>query len=309
MQSPVQEQFPKSDPQPVKTLTGFAAIREWCEMIKIEHTVFALPFALSGMLLSIPGLPPAQTVLWTIVAFAGARSAAMTLNRIIDAELDARNPRTSMRSIPAGRIKQGKAMLFAFVSFLVMLGAASQLPPICMWLSPIAIFWLSFYSFTKRFTWLCHFVLGISLGGAALGGWIASSGTITGPSPWLLALAVSTWVAGFDLLYSCQDIDIDKKERLHSVPSKFGIKAALDTSVVLHLVTVVCLVAVGMFLSLGLPYWIGISIVSLALAYEHGLLKPNDLSKLDAAFFNVNGIISILAFVSILVDKLLKQLG
>jgi len=286
--------------------SAFDNVREWCDMIKVEHTVFALPFALSGMLLSIPGMPSIQTVVWTIVAFAGARSAAMTLNRVIDAQLDARNPRTSMRSIPAGRIDKGKAMLFAIVSFAIMLGAASQLPPICLWLSPIAIFWLSFYSFTKRFTWLCHFFLGISLGGAALGGWIASSGAITGPSPWLLALAVSTWVAGFDLLYSCQDIEVDVKERLHSIPSRFGIKAALDTSVVLHLVTVVALAAVGSFLSLGLPYWIGISIVSLMLAYEHGLLSPNDLSKLDAAFFNVNGIISILAFVSILADKLLR---
>jgi 4-hydroxybenzoate polyprenyltransferase len=302
----LQSQTRQQETDQVKPVSGLATVREWCDMIKIEHTVFALPFALSGMLLSTAGLPSLRTAIWTVIAFAGARSAAMTLNRIIDAQLDARNPRTSMRSIPAGRINQGKALLFAVVSFLVMLGAASQLPPICLWLSPIAIFWLSFYSYTKRFTWLCHFFLGISLGGAALGGWVASSGSIDGPSPWLLALAVSAWVAGFDLLYSCQDIEVDKKERLHSIPSKFGIKAALDTSVVLHLVTVVCLVAVGQFLSLGLLYWTGISIVSLMLAYEHGLLSPTDLSKLDAAFFNVNGVISILAFLSILLDKLIR---
>lgn len=275
-------------------------------MIKIEHTVFALPFALSGMLLAIPTLPTFHTVFFTVLAFAGARSAAMTLNRLIDAQIDARNPRTSMRSIPAGRINQAQALAFTVVSFAVMLFAASKLPPICLWLSPIAIFWLSFYSFTKRFTWMCHMVLGIALGGAALGGWVASSGTLEGVAPWLLATAVATWVAGFDLIYACQDIEIDRKEKLYSVPARFGIKAALDWSVILHLVTCICLAGVGLLLSLGVAYWVGIGIVCAMLAYEHNLLAPDDLSKLNAAFFNVNGIISILAFVSIFADKLLS---
>ena len=281
-----------------------ATVREWCEMIKIEHTVFALPFALSGMLLALPSMPTWQTIAWTVLAFAGARSAAMTMNRLIDAQIDARNPRTLMRSIPAGRINRMQALGFTLASFALMLFAASKLPPLCLWLSPIAIVWLSFYSYTKRFTWLCHLVLGIALGGAALAGWVASSGTISGAAPWLLALAVSTWVTGFDLLYACQDVDVDRKERLFSVPARFGIKAALDASVVLHLITSVSLAGVGLLLSLGWPYWLGISAVCAMLAYEHSLLKPNDLSKLDAAFFNVNGIISILVFVSILVDKL-----
>ncbi|MGH9550048.1 MAG: UbiA-like polyprenyltransferase, partial [Terriglobales bacterium] len=240
-----------------------------------------------------------------VLAFAGARSAAMTLNRIIDAQIDARNPRTSMRALPAGRIKQAQAIGFAIGSFALMLFAASQLPPICLWLSPIAIVWLSFYSYTKRFTWLCHFVLGIALGGAALGGWVASSGALIGFGPWLLALAVSTWVAGFDIIYACQDIDIDRAEKLHSIPAKFGIKTALDTSMVLHVVTVVSLVALGLAQDLGIAYWLGVTTVSAMLAYEHSLLSPKDLSKLSAAFFNVNGVISILAFVAILIDKLL----
>ena len=264
--------MPNPNANVVKPVGPVATIKEWCEMIRIEHTVFALPFALSGMLLSIPNLPSFSVLFWTVVAFAGARSAAMTLNRIIDAQIDARNPRTNMRSIPAGRINQAQAYVFAVVSFSIMLYAASQLNPLCVWLSPIAIFWLSFYSFTKRFTWLCHIVLGISLGGAALGGWIASSGHLEGPAPWLLALAVTTWVAGFDLIYACQDIDIDRKEKLHSVPAVFGVKATLDSSVILHLVTVLCLSGVGLVLSLGVPYWIGAGIVTAMLAYEHSLL-------------------------------------
>jgi 4-hydroxybenzoate polyprenyltransferase len=288
-----------------KSANPISTVKEWAEMIKIEHTVFALPFALSGMLLAVPHFPSWAVVFWTILAFAGARSAAMTLNRVIDAGIDARNPRTSQRAIPAGRITAAQAMIFAVASFAIMLFAAAHLPPLCLWLSPIAIIWLSFYSYTKRFTWLCHFVLGIALGGGALGGWIASSGAITGIAPWLLALAVSTWVAGFDLLYACQDIQIDRQEKLHSLPARFGVKAALDISVVLHVVTAAALAGVGFSLHLGIPYWIGMTVVCAMLAYEHSLLSPTDLSKLNAAFFNINGIISILAFVSILVDKLI----
>lgn len=186
-------------------------------MIKIEHTVFALPFALSGLILSLPGkglasLPSLATVFWTVLAFASARCAAMTLNRLIDAGIDAKNPRTRDRAIPAQRISRKTALLISVLSFTVMLLAAANLPPICLKLSPIAVFWLSFYSFTKRFTWLCHIVLGIALGGAALGGWVAASGALSGVSPWLLALAVVTWVAGFDIIYACQDVDFDQGE-------------------------------------------------------------------------------------------------
>jgi 4-hydroxybenzoate polyprenyltransferase len=279
-------------------------LRQWAEMIKIEHTVFALPFALSGMILASPTIPPLSVWLWTMLAFLGARSAAMTLNRLIDANIDARNPRTSMRAIPAGKIKNAQAALFAIGSFALMLWAASHLPPLCLTLSPIAVIWLSFYSYTKRFTWLCHIALGIALGGAALGGWVAASGAVTGSAPWLLALAVATWVSGFDIIYASQDIAIDQKEKLHSIPAHFGLARALSISSALHLVTIACLIVLGAVLSLGPIYWTGALLVAVMLFYEHSLVKPNDLSKVDAAFFNINGYVSIAAFVSILLDKI-----
>jgi 4-hydroxybenzoate polyprenyltransferase len=283
-----------------------ATVREWAEMIKLEHTVFALPFALSGLLLASSGLPTWSTVGWTILAFTGARAAAMTLNRLIDADIDARNPRTNTRAIPAGRINRWQAFFFVVLSFALMLAAASQLPPICLWLSPIAVGWLSFYSYTKRFTWLCHLVLGISLGGAALGGWVAAAGTIVGAAPWLLALAVSAWVAGFDIIYSCQDLDVDKRERLFSMPSKFGVRNALTFSKMLHIITTASLIALGCVLSLGPAYWAGVTLVIGMLMYEHSLVNENDLSKINAAFFTTNGIVSIAAFLAILADKLCR---
>ena len=240
-----------------------ALTREWAEMIKLEHTVFALPFALSGLILATPSLPSISTVAFTVLAFIGARSAAMTLNRLIDARIDAINPRTKDRSIPAGRIKPATAVLFTIASFALMLAAASQLPLICLQLSPIAVFWLSFYSFTKRFTWLCHIVLGIALGGAALGGWVAASGTIIGAAPWLLSLAVATWVAGFDIIYACQDAQFDSENKLHSIPERFGLASALNISIGLHVFTVGFLVALGLLLQppAGIFYFIGVAIV------------------------------------------------
>lgn len=287
-------------PAPTRT------VREWAEMIKLEHTVFALPFALSGLLLSSPGLPGWSTVGWTILAFTGARAAAMTLNRVIDASIDARNPRTSMRAIPAGKISVRQAIVFTLVSFSAMLFAASQLPPICLWLSPIALGWLSFYSFTKRFTWLCHLVLGVAIGGAALGGWVAAAGAIEGIAPWLLSLSVCTWVAGFDIIYACQDVEFDTENHLHSMPAKFGIARSLDVSRLLHVVTVSCLLWLGVNLGLGAVFFGGVSLVAIMLKYEHSLVSADDLSKVNAAFFTVNGFVSIAAFLSILIDKLIR---
>jgi 4-hydroxybenzoate polyprenyltransferase len=273
-------------------------------MIKLEHTVFALPFALSGLILASPKMPSAATVFWTVLAFAGARAAAMTLNRLIDAKIDARNPRTSERSIPAGRITASQAALFSIASFAVMLLAATKLPSLCMQLLPIAVIWLSFYSFTKRFTWLCHIVLGIAIGGAALGGWIAAGGTLENPAPWVLMLAVATWVGSFDIIYACQDVDIDRSEKLHSIPARFGIAQALFISSALHVVTVLSLIGMGILCHLGAFYWTGFGIVVCMLIYEHSIVKPNDLSRINAAFFNVNGVVSILMFLAILLDKL-----
>ena len=281
-------------------------VREWAETIKIEHSVFALPFALSGLILASQDLPSWKTVVWTIIAFIGARCAAMTLNRIIDKNIDAKNPRTAKRALPAGRITSRQAKFLAIVSFLIMIFAASQLPRLCLWLSPIAVAWLWLYSYTKRFTWLCHIFLGIALGGAALGGWAAASGTISGIAPWILCTAVMTWVAGFDIIYSLQDVQFDKIEHLHSMPSRFGIATALKISTALHLSTVVFLLLLGLTLKLGAFYWLGVFAVSIMLVYEHSLIRVDDLSKIDAAFFNVNGVVSIMTFLAILADRLIR---
>lgn len=289
---------------PNKSKSVLSGINEWAEMIKIEHTVFALPFALCGLLLANDRIAPAQTWLWTILAFAGARAAAMTLNRVIDCGIDALNPRTNMRAIPAGRISALQAVLFAIASFALMIFAAWHLPPLCLRLSPIAVLWLSFYSFTKRFTWLCHIVLGIALGGAALGGWIASGGQLNTIQPWLLALAVSSWVAGFDIIYALQDVEFDRQQKLHSIPAQFGISNALIFSSALHVVTTASLVLLGALMSLGTAYWLGVIAVALMLKYEHSLVKSDDLSKINAAFFNINGQVSIATFVFVLIERI-----
>jgi 4-hydroxybenzoate polyprenyltransferase len=283
-----------------------ARLWDWCELIKVEHTIFALPFALSGLILASSRIPGLSTFLWTILAFAGARAAAMSLNRVIDAEIDRKNPRTRERAIPKGKIQKGSATWFAVFSFLLMILAAYQLPPLCLQLAPIAVVWLSLYSFGKRFTWLCHFGLGIALGGAALGGWIASGGGLLQLPPWILAISVATWVAGFDIIYACLDIDFDRQEHISSLPAAFGIKRALIISEALHVVTIATLIYLGSLLSLGLFYWLGIFIAALALIWEHRLVRPTDLSKANAAFFNVNGLVSILVFSAILIDKLLS---
>ena len=302
------EETPLKPPEPA--IMQFTALtrnfREWCELIKVEHTVFALPFALAGLVLAGVGLPSFRTFFFTILAFAGARSAAMSLNRVIDAAMDALNPRTSQRSIPADRITRNAAIIFALLSFSVMIGAASQLPPLCLQLSPIAVIWLSLYSYTKRFTWLCHFFLGIALGGAALAGWIAGGGNLNAPAPWILALAVSAWVAGFDLIYACQDYQFDTAEKVFSIPARFGVSAALIISSALHVVTALSLICLGLVLDLGLAYWLGVLSVSIMLIYEHAIVSAKDLSRINAAFFNVNGVVSILAFVCIVIDKLLR---
>lgn len=289
-----------------KSLDLVGSTKEWTEMIKLEHTVFALPFALSGLVLASSKLPAWSVVFWTILAFTGARAGAMTLNRLIDAKIDSRNPRTEMRAIPRGRIKPLHAGIFAVISFAVMLFAASHLPPLCLYLSPIALFWLSFYSFTKRITWLCHIVLGIALGGAALGGWVAAGGQLDLPAPWLLALSVSTWVAGFDIIYACQDFEIDKKEKLHSIPSRFGIASSLHISSALHVVTVLAMALLGWQVNAGIAFYAGLAMITGMLIYEHSLVKANDLSRVNAAFFNVNGVVSILAFLAILTDRILQ---
>lgn len=278
---------------------------EWRELIKLEHTVFALPFALSGLVLASTELPDASRWFWTIIAFSGARAAAMSLNRVIDAEIDRKNPRTRQRAIPQGRISRAQAIIFAILAFSIMIIAASHLPPLCLKLAPIAVIWLSLYSYSKRYSAFCHFALGIALGGAAIGGWAAASGSLLAPSAWLLALAVTCWVSGFDIIYACQDFDFDRKEKVFSLPAELGLPMSLRVSKALHVFTIVCLVSLGLVSHLGLVYWAGIAIVTGLLAYEHSLVCHSDLSRVNTAFFNVNGLVSILAFIVILADRLL----
>jgi 4-hydroxybenzoate polyprenyltransferase len=277
-------------------------IYNWAELIKVEHTVFALPFALSGFILASNGLPQIDKLFWTIVAFTGARAAAMSLNRVIDAEIDARNPRTKTRAIPKGTIKKRNAIILAVIAFIIMVFAASRLNILCVELSPIAIIWLSLYSYSKRFSELCHFALGIALGGAALGGWIAAGGNPLSLCAWLLACAVTLWVTGFDIIYACQDYDFDAKENIFSLPAKIGIAKALNISRLLHIFTVLVLALLGYTSHLGPFYWVGILIVAILLIYEHSMVSANNLSKVNAAFFNTNGLISITAFAFILFD-------
>ncbi len=264
----------------------------YLRMIKIAHSVFALPFAFVGAFLAARGMPAFHEILWIAVAMVGARSGAMGLNRIIDRRIDAHNPRTSKREIPAGKINVSDALFFTAVSLGVMVFAAYKLNPLCFMLSPVAIGILVLYSYTKRFTWASHFVLGIAIAGAPLGAWIAVRGTFDAEIV-PLAVAVILWLAGFDILYALQDIDFDTQHGLFSVPRRFGIEKSLIISRTLHSITFGLFIATGMIFHLNAWYFVGLGIVGILLAYEHSLVKSNDLSKLNMAFFNMNGYISI----------------
>ena len=271
-------------------------IRIVLEMIKFEHSVFALPFALVGALLAARaggGLPSWRQVLWIVVAMVGARSAAMTLNRIADLEYDRRNPRTANRALPAGELSPGFAWMFTLLASAVLVIAAWQLNRLALELSPVALLVLFFYSYTKRFTSWSHFVLGFCLGISPAAAWIAIRGSLDARML-ILCAAVTLWVGGFDVLYSCQDVDFDKAAGLHSIPKRFGIAKALLTARAMHLVMVALLAWLAFSFHLAWPAWAGIGVVAALLAYEHSLVKPDDLSKMNAAFFTVNGYISLL---------------
>jgi 4-hydroxybenzoate polyprenyltransferase len=271
-------------------------IRTVLEMIKFEHSVFALPFALVGALLAARAggtLPTPREIFWIVVAMVGARSAAMTMNRVADIEYDRRNPRTANRALPAGELSVGFAWMFTAISSAVLVFAAWQLNALALKLSPLALAILFFYSYTKRFTAWSHFVLGFCLGISPAAAWIAIRGSLD----WrmlILCAAVTLWVGGFDVLYACQDVEFDKAAGLFSIPKKLGISLALDIARGMHVVMVTLLGWLAWSFHLVWPAWAGIGVVAALLAYEHSLLKPNDLSKMNAAFFTVNGYISLL---------------
>lgn len=275
------------------------------EMIKFEHTLFALPFAYLGTTLGSitvwDRMPTFSELGWITLAMVGARSAAMALNRVIDRHIDAKNPRTANRAIPAGLLKASEVYLFIIVSFIVLFFAAYQLNELAVMLLPIAVFVLVLYSYTKRFTWTCHLILGIALGLAPLGGWVAVTGRIDAEAL-VLFLTVSLWTAGFDIIYACQDVDFDRKQGLYSIPSRFGIAKALGMARSLHLLTGVGLVSIFLITEVGWIYLMGCIIACLILIYEHRLVKPTDMSRLNTAFFTMNGVLSVLVFVFTLID-------
>lgn len=276
----------------------------YLKMIKFSHSIFALPFAFTGAIMAASGLPPVRGIFWIIVAMAGARSGAMGFNRIIDREIDARNPRTTNRELPAGKIDLKSAVFFTLLSFLLFIAAAYMLNPLCLKLSPLAIVIVIIYSYTKRFTWASHFVLGLALSVAPVGAWIAIKGTFN-IEILPLSLAVVFWLAGFDTLYALQDIEFDKAAGLYSIPQRFGIKKALYLARLFHFITVLLLVFTGLILNRGFYYLVGMAIVAALFIYEHSIVTPRDQSRLNIAFFNMNGYISVTVFVFTLLDYLL----
>ena len=265
-------------------------------MIRFSHSVFALPFAFSGVALASLEHPVTLgAVLWICLAMVGARSAAMGFNRIVDWRMDAANPRTKGRELPTRKISVHAAALFVALSGAVFLYAASRLNALTFMLAPVALAYVLFYSYTKRFTWVTHLFLGFALGMAPMGGWIAIAGSFS-MSALLLGLAVTTWVAGFDIIYSCQDYDFDMAHGVHSIPQRFGMHRALQASRVLHACTMAFLLSLFFLLQLAPVYLVGLAAVGALLAYEQSLVKPDDLSKVNRAFFDLNGFVSILYF-------------
>jgi len=279
-------------------------IRAFLDLIKFEHTIFALPFAYLGMVLAARGLPTFHQFFWITVAMASARTLAMSFNRFADRHIDARNPRTASRPIQTGKISLRTVIVGIIVSLIVLAFAAAMLNPLTLQLLPGAIVFLLGYAYAKRFTILSHFILGFTDGLAPIGAWAAvraSVFTTTDLPAWCLLFAVTFWIGGFDLIYACQDTEFDRAEKLHSIPARFGNAVALRLAQVSHIITIGLLGAVGLVMNLGGVYWIGLAIVAALLIYEHSLVKPNDLSKVNLAFFNVNGYISITIFVATLV--------
>jgi 4-hydroxybenzoate polyprenyltransferase len=275
--------------------------RRFASLVKIEHTLFALPFAYVGAFLAVDGVPSAHDLLWITVAMVGARTLAMGLNRLIDAGIDARNPRTAGRELPSGMLRPWHVVGLCLASLAVFLVAVFQLDPIVRWLWPIPVIGFVVYPYLKRFTWGCHLWLGAVDGLAPMGAWVAITGKLPWQS-WVLGVAVAAWVAGFDCFYSLFDVEIDRAQGLHSVTTRFGVRGAFLAARLLHVTTVACLVAVGLGLPVDVWYWLGVAAVAALLAYEHSLVRPNDLRRLDLAFFTMNGVISLVFFGFVLLD-------
>jgi 4-hydroxybenzoate polyprenyltransferase len=315
-------------------------VRTFAELVKFEHSIFALPYAYLGALygaatvawtfvgvgpakgqpaLSSVGVPIAVppewvtearwptllALLWVTVAMVGARSFAFVVNRAVDAEIDARNPRTAGRPIPAGTIKRWELWLFSAIVLAAYVFACYQLAPITHWLWPIPLALFVVYPYLKRFTWLCHFWLGICLGLGVVGGWAAVGAPLSHPTPWLLGAAVAIWTAGFDIIYATQDYDCDVRDGIHSVPADFGVAAGLTVTRVTHALTIVLFVAGGCYVGAGWAYYVGVAVAAALLVYENAIISPSDLSRVNAAFFNVNGMVAVVVLLGGIADRFL----
>jgi 4-hydroxybenzoate polyprenyltransferase len=295
---PHERRGPRARHATLEGLRALSTAADLLEAIKFEHTVFALPFAYIAMVLAAGGWPGARTVLWVTAAMVGARTCAMATNRVVDRLIDARNPRTAGRHLPTGRLGAGALRALALAGAALMFFAAAMLNELCLALAPLALVFLVGYSYTKRFTWTSHWILGFTDGIAAAGGWIAVRARVEPPAL-VLWLALTVWIAGFDLIYACQDVDVDRAQGLRSVPARFGVPAALALARVNHALTALALAELGVMMALGVVYWVGWAAVVALLVYEHSLVRPGDLSRLDVAFFNVNGYIAVIVLVAV----------
>lgn len=285
-------------------------LRTFLHMIKFEHTIFALPFAYLGMVLAWGDWESATwwDFFWITVAMAAARTSAMSLNRYVDRYIDVGNPRTANRPIQTGAIDSGTVLLLAATSLAILAVAAWMLNALAFFLFPIALVFLVGYSYTKRFTWLCHYILGFTDGLAPMGAWVGVTASLFTPADlpaWLLLAAVTFWIGGFDIIYACQDVDFDRRVGIYSIPARFGIRRALQIAAASHVLTVLFMIVLGLTSSLAWPYWLGVVIMAVLLAYENSLVRPDDLSRLGVAFFNINGYISVTIFVATFVAILM----
>ena len=282
----------------------FRKIKVILDMIKFEHTIFALPFAIMSAFIASDGLPAPDKIGWILLAMVGARSCAMAFNRLADADLDEVNPRTAARAIPAGKITKRAVWVFTIVSAALLVFAAYKLNPLAFALSPVALAVIAGYSYSKRWTFLSHFWLGLSISIAPIGTWIAIKGELDWP-PMLLGLAVLLWIGGFDIIYACQDFEFDRTYGLFSIPACFGKERALQLSTTLHVMMVVTLIGVTWLTNLGVLYLIGVGIVTILLIYEHAIVSPNNLSRVNLAFFTLNGIVSLVLMALSVADMLI----
>ncbi len=276
-------------------------LKSYGELVMFSHTLFSLPFALISMIWAADGLPTAATIFWILIALIGARNGANALNRIVDKDIDKKNPRTANRHLPKGLVKEYEALGIVLICFFIFMLAAYELNPLCFMLSPVALFLFIIYSYTKRFTWACHIILGITCGGAPVGAWLAVTGKFT-LAPIILGAVVTLWVAGFDIIYATQDIDFDRKTGLFSIPAKFGLRGALYISTVFHFIMVLLLISLYFIMHIGWIYLIGIFISAILLTLEHYIVSPSNIKQMKIASYNINQVVSVCIFIFTVLD-------